>query len=228
MYRERQYAGSAGTVHAYAQCLTPMANGVGGAAATGAERRWYTTCFRMPLDIGGEPVWALGLLLADRVAAHADDSALWRCQRRAAPDAAGHQFGLLVHASPPTTERQRCDADPTLRDLQVSGQVKDLIHGCGTDQGKPEIAATSDPGRDPAIQRAWPWFIMGVSTSGLTLIQDLAHELLPAGADPLPAYRAIDARIERLWSAEGQHGSPHHLSGLYGYRQIRIETWMQY
>ncbi len=189
----------------------------------------------MPPDAGGEPVWALDLLLADRVAApalaaHADDIALWRFHRRAAPDAAGHQFSLLVYTSTPTTEhlRERFDADPTLSGLRMSGQVKDLIHGCRADQGTPEIAATSDPGWDPAIQRAWPWFIMGVSASWLALIQELAYELPPAGPDPLPAYRAIDARIERLWATEGQHAFLHHLSGLYGYRPLRIETWMRY
>jgi hypothetical protein len=149
------------------------------------------------------------------------------CHRRAAPDGACHQFSLLVYASPPTTERlhERFDADPTLRDLQVSRQLRDLIHGCRAEQGTSKVAAASDPGRDPAIQRAWPWFIMGVSASWLALIQELAHELLPAGAGPLPAYRAIGARIEGLWAAAGQHAFLYHLSGLCGWRPIRVETW---
>jgi hypothetical protein len=140
------------------------------------------------------------------------------CHRRAAPDGACQQFSLLVYASTPMTERlhERFDADPTLRDLRMSRQVRDLIHGCRPAQGRSEIAATIDPGWNPAIQRAWPWCIMGVSASWLALIQAHAHELLPTGADPLPAYRAIDARIEGLWAAEGQHAFLHHLSGLDG------------
>lgn len=200
-----------------------------------AERRWYTTCFRMPFDADGKPEWALDLLLADRVAApalsaHAADIRLWRFHRRAAADAAGHQFSLLVYASAPTAERlrERFDADPTLRDLLASGRMSGVVHGCRAAQGTPDVEATSDPAWDPSIQRAWPWFIMGVSASWLALIQDLARDRPPVGADPLPAYREIDGRIGQLWAAQGQHAFLHHLSGLYGYRPLRIETWMRY
>ncbi len=213
--------------------ITSIPNGV--TANPDAERRWYTTCFRMPFDADGKPEWALDLLLADRVAApalatHAADIGLWRFHRRAAPDAAGHQFSLLVYASALTASslRERFDADPTLRDLLASGLVTSLVHDCRAAQGTPDVEATSDPAWDPSIQRAWPWFIMGVSASWLALIQDLARDRPPASADPLPAYREIDGRIEQLWAAQGQHAFLHHLSGLYGYRPLRIETWMRY
>jgi len=207
----------------------------GGTDTPDVQRRWYTTCFRMPLDADGKPDWALDLLLADRVAApalaaHAADIGLWRFHRRAAPDAAGHQFSLLVHASPQTAAqlRERFDADPTLRELLASGRLSRLVHDCRATQGTSDVAATSDPAWDPSIQRAWPWFIMGVSASWLALIQDLARDQPPVGGDPLPTYRAIDARIEQLWAAQGQHAFLHHLSGLYGYRPLRIETLMRY
>jgi hypothetical protein len=210
-------------------------------AGTGAEipqdppRRWYATCFRLEKASDGRPEWALDLLLADRVAGpalaeHANDITLWRFHRRAAPDEAGHQFTLLTYASAPTIAalRARFEADPTLAQLRATGRLERVLHGCRANQATPAVEATSDPAWDVSIQRSWPWFIMGVSASWLALVRELGLGIPTDGADPLPAYRAIDARIEALWGAQAQHAYLHHLSGLYGYKPLRIETWMRY
>ncbi|MGE3771384.1 MAG: hypothetical protein AB7I32_00540 [Gammaproteobacteria bacterium] len=206
--------------------------------ADGAAR-WHTSCFRMPFAADGRPVWGRDLLLADRVLAplleaHRHDIALWRFHRRAANDAAGHQFSLLLYTGDAAYAAivAAIDADPLLARLRQEAQLTSVQHDCRAAQSRPELGATSDPAWDPAIQRTWPYFIMGVSASWLALVHDLAVSP-PANApaadtDPIGFYTAIDARIAELWAGQGQHAYLHHLSGLYGYKPLRVQTWMQF
>lgn len=210
-----------------------------GATHSGGEVRWHTTCFRMPFDERGRAVWARDLLLADRVLApilaqHRDQIALWRFHRRAAHDSAGHQFSVLLYTDDTVYAAiaARIDADPLLVRLRDSGEIKSVQHGCRARESRPELGATSDPHWDPAVQRSWPYFIMGVSASWLALIRDLGAAM-SAGAsdadrDSVAYYAAIDARLSELWATQGQHAYLHHLSGIYGYRPLRIQTWMAY
>lgn len=188
----------------------------------------------MPFGSDGRPVWAMDLLLADRVIAplltrHAADIALWRFHRRAAPDDAGHAFSVLVYVSDAAFDAftTAIDADPLVDRLLREGRITHIKHDCRASQSRADIAATSDPAWDGAIERSWPYFIMGVSASWLALVHDLVSTA-PASDDPLADYAAVDRRIGDLWAAQGQHAYLHHLSGIYGYRPLRIQTFMQY
>jgi len=213
--------------------------GNGRQAAEIPSARWHTSCFRMPFAADGRPVWGRDLLLADRVlapllAAHRDDIVLWRFHRRAASDEAGHQFSLLLYTTDAAYAAivAAIDGDATVATLRRESQLTSVRHGCRAEQSRPELGATSDPAWDPAIQRTWPYFIMGVSASWLALIQDLAAappaDAPPASTDPVAFYTAIDQRIAKLWAEQGQHAYLHHLSGLYGYKPLRIQTWMPF
>lgn len=209
--------------------------GSGEAVKAQAAGRWHTTCFNMPFDGEGRPVWGRDLLLADRVAApllaaHAKDIVLWRFHRRAARDAAGHRFSLLLYADDASYAAitTAIDADPTVASMLQAGSLSKVVHDCRAEQSRADVAATSDPQWPAAIQRTWPYFIMGVSASWLALIEELATDMPPDATDPVTAYSAIDAQIAELWAAQGQHAYLHHLSGLYGYKPLRIQTWMQF
>lgn len=216
--------------------LAPTGWNTGAAHATA---RWHSTCFRMPFDAAGRPVWGRDLLLADRVLAplldaHRGDITLWRFHRRAANDGAGHQFSLLLYTSDATYAaiQSAIERDPIVASLRGSAQLTSVRHACRAEQAVADIAATSDPSWDPAIQRTWPHFIMGVSASWLALVHDLAvtppADAPSAAADPVAFYSALDRHIAKLWTLQGQHAYLHHLSGLYGYKPLRIETWMQF
>ena len=210
-----------------------------GTGIADASAHWHTSCFRMPFDAEGRPVWGRDLLLADRVlapllAVRREDIVLWRFHRRAANDETGHQFSLLIHGSDAVYAAitAAIDADPLVARLKQEAQLSSVQHGCRAPQSRPEIEATSDPAWNPAIQRTWPYFIMGVSASWLALVHDLAATP-PAQApafdsDPVGFYAAIDARLAELWAAQGQHAYLHHLSGVYGYKPLRIQTWLQF
>ncbi|MGE3500183.1 MAG: hypothetical protein AB7N53_20160 [Candidatus Binatia bacterium] len=224
----------------FAGCATaPAPTGLGttgaGLVAPRADQHWQTVCFRMPFDDAGHPVWARDLVLADRVvapalAAHAAEIPLWRFHRRAARDGAGHQFSLLVFADPGVHAdlRRHIEASPLLAAWRTHGELREVTFECRAAQRSPEVAATSDPAWDPAIQRAWPHFIMGVSASWLALVHDLAQGVDAEADDLVAAYAKVDARITELWGAQGQHAFLHHLGAVYGYRPVRIQTWMNY
>ena len=112
-----------------------MANGL--ALPMVSDLRWFASCFRLPVDTDGQPVWATDLVLADRVAApllkaYARDIPLWRFHRRAAPDVAGHQFSLLVYAPPAIYAeiRQKIDTAPTVQALRTAGRLSAIDHDC--------------------------------------------------------------------------------------------------
>jgi hypothetical protein len=223
-----------------AACATPprpavLMPAIGMANGDGQPQRWHASCFRLRLDDAQRPVWATDLLLADRVAApvmraHAGDISLWRFHRRAAQDGAGHQFSVLLYTSDAVYADMHAqfEAHPAVQMLKAAGRLDTLIKDCRAAQIRPEIEATSDPAWDPAIQRTWPYFIMGVSASWLALIQDLARQTAVDEAHPLDSYAAFDRRISELWGGQGQHAYLHHLSGIYGYKPLRIQTWIQH
>ena len=72
------------------------------------------------------------------------------------------------------------------------------------------------------MQRAWPHFIMGVSQLWLELIREIEQ----AGADwpeELEArYAAIGEELDALWRHQGGHALLHHLSAVFGYREVQV------
>ena len=223
-----------------AGCATPPPPTGPAGAGTGlvaprAGQLWQTVCFRMPFDAAGRPVWARDLALADRVvapalAAHAAEIPLWRFHRRAGADAAGHQFSVLVYAHPDVHAdlRKRIEDSALLVAWRAQGDVREVSFDCRPTQRSPEVSATSDAAWEPAVQRAWPHFIMGVSASWLALVREFAADIPDDAPDLLAAYAQVDARITRLWGEQGQHAFLHHLGAVFGYRPVRIQTWMNY
>jgi hypothetical protein len=71
------------------------------------------------------------------------------------------------------------------------------------------------------MQRAWPYYIMGVSRLWLELIREYERAgHLPRS--PEARYAAINQKIDRLWRDEGGHALLHHLSAMFGYQEIAV------
>jgi hypothetical protein len=89
------------------------------------------------------------------------------------------------------------------------------------------VEATSDPSWSPAIQRTWPYFIMGISEMWLRLVDEHARSL---AASPPPAtlahvvafYETVNRSVSLAWGTEGEHAFLHHLNAVFGYEPIRI------
>lgn len=213
-------------------CATPLPRENPAAAppdASGGLYWWYVK-FRLHWPKDQEPPWHPDLLLAHRVVApvladEGDAIALWRFHRRAAPDAAGRQFSFIFRATPATAARinARIAADPLLGQLQRQGVVEALLVDDPAAPTRPGIGDTSDPNWSLEMREAWPAYIMGVSTLWLDLIARVeANGHWPRA--PLARYRAIAAELDRRWREEGGHALLHHLSAVFGYRELEVTT----
>ena len=196
--------------------------------------RWRQIGFKFawPEKVG--PAWHLDLLVAHRVVAPVLEHqrkaiSLWRFHRRAARDATGHRFSLLVYVDDRTSDEvfTALQTAPDVRDLQSSGKLISLsMEAIGTNGGR-SIEATSDPRWSIEVQKSWPWFIMGVSRMWLTLADEKARlSSALTGSVGLEAridfYADLNQRISRTWEQEGAHALLHHLNAIFGYEPLII------
>ena len=116
--------------------------------------------------------------------------------------------------------------------MKKSGLIKKTVSSSTARILKPEIEAYSDPSWSSEVQRAWPSYIMGVSSFWLALIDEIKAEQKKAGKSDLTDetnvnsllmdYRKVDERITKIWQKEGQHVLFHHSSAIFGYKPMRF------
>ncbi len=219
-----------------AGCATPPRSTIGTPgpsveAAPPSEDRplyWWYSRFRLAWPEGEPAPWHPDLLLADRVLgpileAEGEQIPLWRFHRRAARDAAGRQFSFIYRTTPGTARRiqVRIDADLQVLRLLRNGTLVKVSHDDPSRPQRPGIGDTSDPSWTPEMQRAWPHFIMGASQLWLELIRELgANDRLPRATGA--RYLALDEQLETLWRNQGGHALLHHLSAVFGYRELMV------
>lgn len=168
------------------------------------------------------------MLLADRVIGPVLDARraeipLWRFHRRAARDGAGRQFSFIFRATPATAAsvNARIAADPLLVRLQGEGLVQTVVYDDPATTRRPGMGDTSDKNWSPEMQTAWPWFIMGVSQLWLELIRAIGKNgQWPE--QPKARYTAIEQVLNARWRDEGGHALLHHLSAVFGYRELMV------
>lgn len=189
---------------------------------------WWYVRFRLQWPRGVDPLWYPDLLLADRVLrpildAERETIVLWRFHRRAARDEAGRRFSFIFRATPATAERvnAKIASDPWVDRLLKRGVLEKVDFD---DPGQPTrlyVGDTSDPTWSAEMQAAWPHFIMGASQLWLELIRELAkQEKWPK--EPLARYAAIENALDEHWESEGGHALLHHLSAIFGYRELLV------
>lgn len=205
-----------------------VTTGVSAPPAGGGEMSWWYVRFRLNWPEGEEPLWYPDLLLADRVVGPVLDARraeipLWRFHRRAARDGAGRQFSFIFRATPATAVRVNAliAADPLLARLQGEGLVQSVIYDDPGNARRPGIGDTSDAQWSPELRVAWPFFIMGISQLWLELIREIGKKG-EWPAEPQARYAAIDKALNELWREEGGHALLHHLSAVFGYRELEV------
>lgn len=199
---------------------------------------WWSYRFRVAWPEGEPADMTVDLLLAHAVIEpqlerFAPRLVYWRFHRRAARDAAGHQFSFLFYTDAATAVElyDAIDASPVLANIEDQGLVTRIVKDNPRNPVRPGIADTSDPSWPPMLQRQWPAYIMGVSRLWLGLIDEAVAELPPAAhadVDPRAIYRAADTRVSGLWYKKGQHAFLHHLSAVFGYRALLVVKPMRF
>jgi len=190
---------------------------------------WWYARFRMVWKPRRKPRWFLDPLIAHRVLQPVvtDFSAqipLWRFHRRAARDAAGHQFSFIFYATPETARAvfDRIAQDPTLQLLYDGHLLAAVVFDDPDNPERPAVADTSDRNWSVPVQKSWPYFAMGASQTWLDLIDRLCQASPQASkkSDAVQLtdyYRRISGEVDRTWQTEGRHAYLHHLNAIFGY-----------
>jgi hypothetical protein len=195
---------------------------------------WWFARGRMNWPEGSDPAWHLDLLAAHGIIkpvldSHLPDIHLWRFHRRAARDAAGHQFSFIFFAAPETARKVYAglSQSSTLALAQSAGRILEVVYDDTAAIGRPAISDVSDPNWSAALRRAWPFYLMGASQMWLDLISGMSDGLpeaqtLPTFGDLDLRYAGINTAITTIWQNEGRHAFLHHLNALFGYEPVLI------
>ena len=214
--------------------VTPVKSRPAVCRETAADRGWRAVRFQNQWPEGMPAEWYMDALIAHRVVGPILDRyrtqiPLWRFHRRAARDAAGHQFSFIYFADAVTACRvvEAVNSDTLVADLLAAGLIQRLVTDENGQIIKPDIADTSDPNWSPVVQRSWPYFIMGVSQTWLEMIETEAgrrqSSIDQASIESLQEqYRLIDDEVRNVWKTEGQHAFLHHLNAVFGYAPIHV------
>ena len=199
--------------------------------APGALNGWWSVAVTIHWPENTAPRFQIDALLADQVfrpliLAHETEMPLWRFHRRAARDQAGHRFRFLFYAPHDTAKAvfEALEADPLLRRLLKTQVIDAVTTDDVAKTWRPDRGAMGDPAWSPPINRAWPYFAMGVSKTWLSLIETDVGTV-PVGL-PIDAlvhrYTIAEAKVREQWRDEGGHAFLHHLNALFGYEPIGI------
>ncbi len=193
---------------------------------------WWYARFRVNWPPNTDPVWYMDLYLAHQVIlpllqAYQNDIQLWRFHRRAARDGAGRQFSFIFYTSPRTARNifQTLQLDPMVGDMKLAGVIDDVVCDDPARLTRPNIEDTSDKNWPVSIQKAWPYYIMGVSRMWLDLIAQIADDNMksdsPASVKEIEAfYKQVNETMTDLWQKQGRHAFMHHLNALFEYKPL--------
>lgn len=154
---------------------------------------------------------------------------IWRFHRRAARDPGGSRFRFVFYTTIDDAKNisESLLAHPRLKEMTDSGLIEKIIVDNLTEISKPRVRDTTDRSWPGEIQDSWPYFIMGVSQSWLSLI-DAISQSQPVDRDNMPVgelvvyYQEISRKINHHWQKSGGHAYFHHLNALFGYRPIEV------
>jgi hypothetical protein len=197
-----------------------------------ASEGWWFARFQLSWPEEQPVNWHWDLLIAHKIIAPILEQSnssirLWRFHRRAARDQAGHQFSFIFYASAETAYQifDALRANALLAEMKSAGVAIADIYDQPDKISKPRISDASDPKWPAAIQKSWPYYIMGASQMWLNLINETVADMPQAGAaltldENEQLYKEVNAIITSLWETNGQHAFLHHLNALFAYEPI--------
>lgn len=189
---------------------------------------WYGHMFRIDRIDSANTRWWIDLFLFDTVirdclAANLKNLYMWRIHRRGKEDHTGHQFSFLYYSSPEVYDIMKSSIinHKTVEVLQGAHFLRDLLH---SHKGI-EIEATSDSTWSIPLQKAWPYYIMGVSQMALELIANL-HDSSRTTLDVSSIndceiyYTQLMTKLTNVWQNCGSHAFFHHINAVFGYMPV--------
>ncbi len=206
--------------------------GAGAAAKDRTDSSWWYASFKINWPQDEEPALDTDLLIAHRIISpvldrYRKDIVLWRFHRRAARDEAGHRFSFIFYTTAATARKiyAAIDSSAVLDQMRADGVILKVLFDDTNVNQRPGIESTSDRNWSVPLQKAWPYFIMGVSQTWLDLISQYADDGRSKPASPAEMrafYREIGQEVEATWKNEGGHAFLHHLNALFGYGPVNV------
>lgn len=198
---------------------------------------WWYASFKVNWPQDEEPSLDTDLLIAHRVVApvldrYRKEILLWRFHRRAVRDEAGHRFSFIFYTTAANARKIYAviESSAVVHRLKAEGVILQVALDDTHSISRPGIEAASDPSWSPALGKAWPYFIMGVSQTWLDLIDQYAEDgrRKPNSIAEMRAfYRQISHEVEAVWNKEGGHAFLHHLNALFGYGPVNLRGMIE-
>ena len=194
---------------------------------------WWRAAFKINWPNNSEPLWYVDLILAHKVIApildtYQDQIVLWRFHRRAARDSAGHQFSFIFYCSSDlaATIMSKIELNYLSHHLIQTGKITKVNLQSTANIKESNLEATSDKHWSKPMQKAWPYYIQGISRMWLTLIDQYTLNVLKnndrAAKDLDVLYQKVNQKMIQTWQEEGSHALLHHLNALFGYRPLKL------
>jgi hypothetical protein len=208
------------------------------AAAIGVEqpdRFWWQLRFKLTWPEDEGPDFSHHALIAEQLMVpvideYQADMPLWRFHRRARRTPSGHQFSLIFYSDQATATQvhDAVESDPLTTWLHANGLIEKVRFDRHSPGELSRLELASDPQWPAAIQRSWPYYIMGASQAWLVLVQEISAQSKLEGRVDYPAllehYRMVDEQLTAQWRETGQHAYLHHLNAVFGYQPLQIES----
>ena len=202
------------------------------AAGDSSDNAWWYASFRINWPDDQEISLDADLLIAHRIISpvldrYRQNIALWRFHRRAARDDAGHRFSFIFYTTAATARKIYAEigSSAVLGRMKTDGVILEVSFDDTSSVRRSGVEATSDRNWSPPLQKAWPYFIMGVSQTWLDLIDQYAgdgRKKPVTSAEMMEFYHEIARQIEATWNKEGGHAFLHHLNALFGYGPVNL------
>lgn len=198
---------------------------------------WYSFNFNIVWPEGESPktwidVFITDTIVRDVVRKKKSEIAFWRVHRRRKRDEHGHELSFDCCAEKNTGEsiRDTILLNPAYR-LLTANELLSAGNVTLQERGQAIDTLTRDEPWPPELQRAWPYFILGVSQMYLDLMQHIKAQIPNFPAADLSnidieeiarSYTVLDKELACIWQQFGSHAFLHHLSAAFGYNAIRI------
>ncbi len=214
----------------------PVVNSLPANLQVEAEQQgWWQLRFQLVWPEGEPLEFSRHALIAEQILApiinkYDSTIGLWRFHRRANRDSAGHQFSFIFYTDASTAAEMNLQVldNPLTKWLKQRALIESVHFVAVSGQNPSRLEQTSDQHWPLAIQRSWPYFIMGVSQTWLVLVQELSAQQKLSGeigySELLNHYKEVNQSLTGLWKVHGQHAYLHHLNAIFGYESLKIKT----
>lgn len=194
------------------------------------EMNWYYFRFRVN-DRNEEARWWIDLFILNEIVnkiVKVFNPDLWRIHRRAIGDNSGHQVSFLYY----TDKKRYKEVDKYIKNNKSFKLLYNPDNPILSDyivfKDNEDIGGTSDRHWCKGIRDSWPFFIQGASKAFLELLDSVVTDythIYDYNYDNIleieGLYMKVDKKIGDIWYYEGGHAFLHHLSAIFGYKNIK-------